>query len=342
MKKGLLIGIIIGVLILGGVGFLVLNSEKEISCVNYDGDEESCLLYEECKWTSDENICEPIDMIEEDDEDDEEDLRAGFVSELEEGLLDTTSNEICKKLPLTDGLSQEALSTLAPSSRYTCLATVNNNPEFCELIEIDNEEDIEAKNEKNMCLAHANEDSSYCEKVEGQDSKHTCYFMLAVSSENVNFCKDINYLETAQENQEEKLRCYYGFISNLYQWDESDEIKTEYCNEFPSGEDERGACFALKARDISMCGNDPECLTHFEQPLSFCDDRPNFVSCIKDRAKTNEDISICDMLSQPDRDVCVGVYCTHIELDVNICATIEDIQVRQEFYAELAMNLGNR
>ncbi len=338
MKKSVIIGIVVGIIILAVAGYVYFSGE--ISCPNYDGNEQKCLLHEECKWTLDENICEPIDMIEEDEGDDEDDLMAGFVSELEEGLLDTTSNEICKKLPLTDGLSQEALSTLAPSSRYTCLATVNNNPEFCELIEIDNEEDIEAKNEKNMCLAHANEDSSYCENIEGQDSKHTCYFMLAVSSENADFCSEIDYLDTAQENKEEKEECYYGFMSNYYQWGKSDEITIEICGQM-EGEMEN-TCLALKARDISMCGNDPECLTHFEQPLSFCDDRPNFVSCIKDRAKINEDISICELLSQPDRDVCVGVYCTHIELDVNICATIENIQIRQEFYAELAMNLGNR
>jgi len=317
--------------------------EVEIFCPDYDENQEECLLHAECKWTSEKNICEPIDMVEEDDggvEDDEgdEDKVNGFASELEEGLPDTASNRICKKLPLTN----EFIS----SNRYHCLALVNNNAEFCEMIKVDNEEDIGAKNDKNICLAHANEDSSYCEQIEGQDANHVgddanhvCYFMLAVSSENADFCSDINYLDTAQENKEEKEKCYYGFMSNLYQWGKSDEITTEICGHM---EDEmEKTCLALKARDISMCGSNPNCLTYFEQPLSFCDEHSNFVSCMKDRAKTSKDVSICELLPQPDRDVCVGVYCTHTELDVNICDTIERNKKRQEFYVELAMNLGN-
>jgi hypothetical protein len=163
--------------------------------------------------------------------------------------------------------------------------------------------------------------------------------MLAVSSENADFCSEIDYLDTAQENENEKAECYYGFMSNLYQWDKSDEITTEICGRM---EGQRGeTCLALKARDVSMCGDDTNCLTHFEQPLSFCDEHPDFVSCMKDRAKTSKNVSICELLPQPDRDVCVGVYCTHIELDVDICATIEDIRIRGEFYEELAKTLKN-
>ena len=99
---------------------------------------------------------------------------------------------------------------------------------------------------------------------------------------------------------------------------------------------------ALKNSDISLCDDNPNCLTFFEQDVSFCDGRPNFSDCIKDRAKTSKDVSICDLLSQPDRDSCVGVYCTHTELDVSICDTIVDIEERQDRYLELAMNLANR
>ena len=339
MKKSMIIGIVVGILILVIAGYFYFSGEKEISCVNYDGNQEECLLHEECEWVADEGDCDPIGGTgeggDEDDEegDEDENEREGFNEELEAiEVPDNPSNTICKKIPLSDQ------PPYAYGSRYHCLALVNNDERFCE--------GTDTENEKNICLAHANEDSSYCEKIEGQDAdhvgygaEHVCYFMLAVSSENADFCSEIDYLDTAQENKDEKAECYYGFMSNLYQWGKSDEITTEICGHM---EGEMGeTCLALKARDVSMCGDDPECLTHFEQPLSFCDDRPNFDSCMKDRAKTNEDISICDMLSQPDRDVCVGVYCTHIELDVNVCATIENIQIRQEFYVELAMNLDN-
>jgi len=323
------------------------SGEVEIFCQDYDGNQEGCLLHEECIWTAEENICDSISGSTKDDEDidegnvdDGEDEDDGGINQELENIVvpDNPSNTLCKKLPLTN----EFIS----SNKYHCLALVNNNAEFCEMIKIDNEEDIEAKNDKNICLAHANKDSSYCESIEdqdanhvGDDAKHVCYFMLAVSSENADFCSDIDYLDTAQKNKEEKEKCYFSFMSNLYQWGKSDEITAEICGHL-EGEMEE-TCLALKARDISMCGSNPNCLTYFEQPLSFCDEHPDFVSCIKDRAKTSKDVSICELLPQPDKDVCVGVYCTHTELDANICDTIEDIQKRQEFYVELAMNLGN-
>ena len=333
MKSGVIIGIVI-ILVILGIGYFYFSGEKEIFCPNYDSNEEKCLLHEECEWNSGENICESIGMM--DDEDDEGDEDEGDVedSENEGGINqelelivvpDSPSNKLCKEIPFSSEMSY--------SKRYHCLALVNNNERFCE--------GANTENEKNICLAHANEDSSYCENIEGQDANHVgddashvCYFMLATSSENADFCEDINYLDTAQENKKEKEQCYYGFMSNLYQWGKSDEITAEMCSHLDSPDD--NTCLALKARDISMCGTNPNCLSHFEQPLSFCDDLPNFVSCMKDRAKTSKNVSICELLPQPDRDVCVGVYCTHIELDVNICATIESIQIRQEFYEELA------
>jgi len=267
-------------------------------------------------------MCDSTDMDDGDDEDD----NGGLIQELENiAVPDTPSNELCKKLPLSNQPPY--------GERYHCLALVNHDERFCE--------GIDEENAKNICLAHANADASYCEKVDSQESKHVCYYMLAVSSNNAAFCDDIDYLDTAEENKEEKLQCYYNFVSNLYQWGKSDEIKTEYCNEFPASYEDRDTCFAMQQRDVSLCNDIANCLTHFEQPLSFCDESPDMVSCIKDRAKMNKDVSICESLPQPDRDSCVGVYCTHIELDVAICDTIEDIEKRQEMYIELAMNLAN-
>ena len=338
MKKILIIGAVILVLVVVGYFYF---SEQEVFCPDYDGNQEECMIHVECKWTSEENICEPIDQVEDEDEggiedEDEGDVEdgkddGGINQELELIIVpDTLSNRLCKEIPFS--------SEMTYSKRYHCLALINNDERFCE--------GVDTENEKNVCLAHANEDTSYCKKIEGQDAKHVgddakhvCYFMLATSSENADFCSEIDYLDTAQENKNEKGECYYGFMSNLYQWGKSDEITTEICGHM-EGQREK-TCLALKARDISMCGSDSECLTHFEQPLSFCDDSPKFVSCIKDRAKTSNNVSICELLSQPDRDICVGVYCTHTELDVDICDTIEDIQKRQEFYVELAMNLAN-
>lgn len=327
MKKPLIITIIVIVIIIIGGGVLFFtkdtdNGQAEIDCPDYDGDQQGCLSHSECTWDS--GMCDStdMDMADKDDEDD----NGGLIQELENiAVPDTPSNELCKKLPLSNQPPYGA--------RYHCLALVNHDERFCE--------GIDEEKAKNICLAHANADASYCEKVDSQESKHVCYYMLAVSSNNAAFCDDIDYLDTAEENKEEKLQCYYSFVSNLYQWGKSDEIKTEYCNQFPADYEDRVACFAMKERDVSLCNTIANCLTHFEQDISFCDDRPDFSSCIKDRAKMNKDVSLCEQLSQPDRDSCVGVYCTHIELDAAICDTIEDIEKRQEMYIELAMNLAN-
>ncbi|MBU0894932.1 MAG: hypothetical protein KKF48_03460 [Nanoarchaeota archaeon] len=340
MKKGVVIEIVAGIVILAIAGYFYFSGEKEVFCPDYDGNQDECLLHLECEWDSQENNCDMLEGIGEGDNEDEGDVDDGngvdedknwLVSELEEIVIpDNPSNQLCKKIPLSGRPPYD--------QRYYCLAIINNDAKFCE--------SADTENEKNLCLAHANEDSSYCKKIEGQDAthigddtKHVCYFMLAVSSENVNFCDDIDYLDTAQENKEEREQCYFSFMSNLYQWGKSDEITTDMCGHLDSADE--NTCLALKARDISMCGDNPNCLTFFEQPLSFCDDFPNKVSCIKDRAKYSKNISICESLSQPDRDVCVGVYCTHIELDANVCDKIEDVKKRQEFYVELARTLKN-
>lgn len=331
MKKILIIGLIIGILVvIGWVGFYFLNSKSKgkIFCPDYDGNQEECLSHSECEWSSDRNECDLTDMVNEDDEDDndEEVDDEGLNQELENIVVpDNPSNELCKKIPLSGKPPY--------GERYHCLALVNHDERFCE--------GMDEENEKLMCLAFTKKDSSYCKSVLTKEAKHVCYLQLSVSSKNIKFCDDIDYLETAEKNEDEKLKCYMNYITNLYAWDKSDEIKTEYCNEFPVDWEDRDTCFALKARDVSLCNNVANCLTFFEQDISFCDEHPELPCCIKDRAKTSKDVSICELLPQPDRDNCVGSYCTHTELDVNICDTIEDIKERQDRYLELAMNLAN-
>ncbi|MFA4880254.1 MAG: hypothetical protein WC650_01335 [Candidatus Doudnabacteria bacterium] len=321
MKKISIIGLIAGILVIGAIAFFLLNSsseeennvgqESEIFCADYDGNQQECLSHSECKWSSDMNECDSTDMVEEED-------GGGFKQELENiAVPNNPSNTLCKKIPLSGKPPY--------SERYYCLAVVNHDERFCE--------GIDEEKGKNICLAHAKADPSYCKKIQEDSAKHVCYYMLAVSSKNADFCSDISY------SQHEKEQCYFNFMSNLYQWDKSDEIKTEYCNQLDTPD--KNTCLALKARDISLCGDNPHCLTFFEQDLSFCDEHPEIDGCIKDRAKTSKNVSICELLPQPDRDSCVGVYCTHTELDVNICDTIEGIKERQDRYIELAMNLGN-
>ncbi len=333
MKKIIIAGIIIAALVIfAAAGFYFLAPEKEASpesignnsnqaeenpenntpdiipassihCGDYDKNQAECISHEECKWNEG---CDPI---------------SGDGSSINPALEaiqvpDTLPNTICKKLPLS--------TSLPYGERYSCLAVVNHDARFCE--------GIDEEMQKDICLAHANNDPSYCKNLETEEAKHTCYYKLAVVSENGSFCSDITY------NQNEKEQCYFNVMSNLYQWGRSDDIKAEYCSNLGSPDD--NTCLALKARDISKCGSNANCLTFFPQPLSFCNSRSDYVGCIKDRAKYDKNVSICDLLSSPtDRDSCIGVYCTHIDFSIDTCDKIQEARKKQEVYIELAIFL---
>jgi len=241
--------------------------------------------------------------------------------------IDTPSETICKKIPLAAQLSQ--------IDRYYCLAVVNHNPEICQQIKVDSGDEEDEAN-KNICFAVAGADSSYCKKISDISAKHVCYYQTAVISENINICDEIDY------DQNEKLQCYFTFVSNLYWWDRSDEITTEYCNKFPAGQQDRNTCLAFKERDVTRCNNNVNCLTFFEQPMSFCSGKGSDLDdCVRDRAMSSKDVSICEQLSGEKRDDCLGDFCTHIKLDTAICDKITNIKEKQSRYVEVAINLAS-
>ena len=240
---------------------------------------------------------------------------------------DTPSEIICKKVPLSAQLSQ--------IDKYYCLAVVNDDSEICQQIKVDSGDEEDEAN-KNICFAVAGQDSSYCEKISDLSPKHVCYYQTAIISENINICDEIDY------DQNEKMQCYFTFVSNLYWWDRSDEITTEYCNKFPAGQPDRNTCLAFKERDVSRCNNNVNCLTFFEQPMSFCSGKgSNLDDCVRDRAMSSKDVSICEQLSGEKRDDCLGDFCTHINLDIAICDKITEVMEKQSRYVEIAINIAD-
>ena len=261
------------------------------------------------------------------DIEDDNDEEKGFASELEKDLPNTPSNEICKKIPLTKDLS--------PGDRHYCFAVVNNNPEFCEFIIADNEDDIEAKNEKNLCLAHANKDISYCKKMSDNEAKHDCYFGLAMISGDINVCEGINY------DKNDRELCYWSFANALYWEGKSDKITTTHCNKLPAGSQSRNSCLAEKDKDVSLCKNDVTCLTLFEQPMSFCEGQGKILKyCVRDRAMTSKNISICKTLTGEYWEDCFGDFAGHITQDISTCNQINDIKLKQTCYKDVAIQSG--
>ena len=305
---------------------LIEEPKVEIFCPDYDGNQEECLSHEECEWDAEENNCDPIGgMDEEDDNDEEDDEQSEYASELEKDLPDTIQNQICKKLPLTKELS--------PGDRHYCFAIVNNNAGFCEFIKGDNEQDIDAKENKNLCLAHAKKDVSYCKKMNSDLGKRTCYFGLSLISGNINICDGIDW------DKDLKQLCHFSFVNTLYWEDKSDQITLAHCNKLP--QPDRNTCLAYKDRDVSLCKNNVNCLTFFEQPMSFCTGKGSVLeSCIRDRAMTSKDFSICETLTGEKRDDCIGDFAGHITQDISTCDKLSSIFARHTCYKDVAVQSG--
>jgi len=124
----------------------------------------------------------------------------------------------------------------------------------------------------------------------------------------------------------------------LYWEGKSDKITTEHCNKLPSGSQSKDSCLAQKEGDVSLCKNDINCLTFFEQPMSFCEGRGKVLeSCIRDRAMVNKDISICEQLSGEKRDDCFGDFAGHITQDILTCDKIVDDFMRNTCYKDVAI-----
>ena len=332
MKKSVMIGLIAGIIILAIAGYFYFGGEKEIFCPDYDGNEQECSSHLECNWSSDMNECDSIsgstkdtgEVADRGDEDDGE--ISEFASELEKSLPDTIPNEICKKLPLT--------AELSPGDRHYCFAVVNNNAEFCKFIVGDNEEDIDAKEQKNLCLAHANQNVSYCKKMSSALGKRTCYFGLSLISGNIDICEGIDW------DKDLKQLCYFSFVNTLYWEDKTNQITLAHCNKLP--EPDRSTCLAYKERDVSLCKNNVNCLTFFEQPMSFCTTGQGSIleSCIRDRAMTSKNLSICETLTGEKRDDCISDFAGHITQDILTCDKISNIMMRHTCYKDVAVQSG--
>jgi len=126
-------------------------------------------------------------------------------------------------------------------------------------------------------------------------------------------------------------------VNTLYWEDKSNQITIAHCNKLL--EPDRSTCLAYKDKDVSLCKDNVQCLTYFEQPMSFCTTGEGKVldSCIRDRAMTSKDISICEILSGEKRDDCIGDFAGHITQDISTCDKISDDFMKNECYKNVAI-----
>ncbi|MBU2025721.1 MAG: hypothetical protein ABIC19_02790 [Patescibacteria group bacterium] len=279
----------------------------------------------------------------------------------------TPSNKICEKLPISPDLG--------PGGRLYCLAVVNRAPQFCEEIKGDNEEpdggeqpgdnpipagpkssDSLQKNnqlaqpsgngndrggneesDRNLCLAHANRDPAYCQKLPDPETKKICYNVLAQISRNIDICSGIDY------SQQEKQQCYFNYVNALFWEDESAQITNEDCEKVGINQSvqDRNTCLAFQQKDASLCKNNVNCLTFFPQEISFCAGKSP-KGCVRDRAMTNKDLSLCEEVPRAERNGCLSGFAVHLEPDTNICDKILDLEKRQGCYIDVALALSKK
>jgi hypothetical protein len=342
MKKGVIIGIVVGVIIISAGFFLLnylskesVNNTSETVCEDHNT-LEKCSSYNECEWISNESKCSLINIT----KDDEELNQTPEENNTSGNILNSLSNSICNQLPTS--------SEFGSDDTYYCFAVVNRNTSFCEKMFEDDTgvpdpsetpEEFNDKTPFNICLAISGRDSSYCKNLTKQDSKKICYNTLSQLVGNINICSEIDY------DSNEKQQCYFNFVNALYWENKSEKITTADCDKvgMNGGNQDKKTCFALKEQDVSLCGGNPSCLTFFPQKLSFCDGVTfkDEDECIRDRAMSAKNLSICGTISeQAGRDDCYLDFSGHLQPSITICDKIIGMQVKRGCYINVAINLA--
>jgi len=235
-----------------------------------------------------------------------------------ESVPENPASDICRKV------SQ-------PEDVYYCMAVVHQDPTFCE--KMDPGED------KNICLAMANKDPSFCQKVMDRESKQMCYQELSFKADQIDYCAEAP----------DPDKCYFSFIHRLYWRGRFDEIQAEYCQKLSADAGGnlayRVTCGALKDHDSALCQGSGHCLSFFEQPLSFCENnkfKSSKADCLRDRALTAEDSSICDTIIDNNdvQDNCYTSYSAHISPNLSLCEKVSNEMTKNMCYIEYAINLS--
>lgn len=221
--------------------------------------------------------------------------------------------------------SQACAQITKKQMQYNCLAIVNKDSDLCNKT---SEDGILA------CRAIVENKPELCVNVEPAVQKKTCVNEVARVNDNIVSC----------DFADDKKDCVGSYLAGLY-WDgKYNLMDKKYCDIFPN--DDKNWCLALVTQDKSVCGNNLSCLSLFIQPLSFCDNQQMSKSkggCLRDRAMTQKDPNICGLIDDiNDSDNCYFNIVGHINPDISICSKISDTELKQECFANAAVNLLNK
>lgn len=203
-----------------------------------------------------------------------------------------------------------------------CVALTNQDEERCNR--------IDTFENRNFCLALINQNVSFCRKMSDEDSRKNCFYEIVLLTKNISLCNELS----------NRVHCYFSFVNHLFWRGNHELIKEEYCEMFPEGDPDKNDCWAYMSNNVSLCGDDPTCLTCFEQPLSFCENitfkEKN--DCIRDRALSSHNSSICEMINNTYmRDDCYMDYSNHASPNASLCEKIRTPSLKDMCYLELTI-----
>ncbi len=197
------------------------------------------------------------------------------------------------------GEISEEYAVWVTDTRYSELAESTGEAGICN--------EISNGNSRNYCLAYFSFDASYCENINEENFKSSCYFEVAIRSNNSELCENI--IEE-RSSGEEKDRCYMDIGGKMGDLSICDMISDEttfrescYIDVAVKNKD-RTICASLSERKHDACYAD---LVRVLPDITLCEEivsktTSNFNNCYRWIAGQTGDASVCEFVTSFGND----------------------------------------
>ncbi len=215
------------------------------------------------------------------------------------------------------------------SVRYSCLALVNKDEQYCQSLDGD---------PKNVCLAAAKEDNSFCQNV-SKGNRQYCYQNLVAISGNSTFCDKL-------DSPQEISTCYVHFISTNYYLANLKVINQSMCDKVLKDQPEHQLCLAMATQSATPCGQERvDCQALITKDLILCSKSASRIDkdeCYHNLAMLKKDSSICERTGSTEtKDDCYRDY-SRLSLDQTFCDKISNSNQKDQCLVNIALNISDR
>lgn len=229
---------------------------------------------------------------------------------------DNSASQICQKI------NQEGV-------KYSCLALVNNDENYCQTLD---------NNPKNICLAASKKDNSFCQNV-SRGNRQYCYQNLVAISGNSTFCDKL-------DSPQEISKCYVHFISTNYYISNLKVISKSMCDKVLKNQPEHQLCLAIATQSTAPCSPDRvDCQALITKDLTLCSKSASRIDegeCYHNLAMLKKDSSICERIeSRETKDDCYRDY-SRLGQDQTFCDKILNSNQKDQCLVNIALNISKK